>query len=411
MANKVCVYTICKNESIHVARWLDSVEDADLIYVTDTGSEDNTIEIFEAIKEDQFMDNLVIDHYPKTDHFNFAEARNFSLRAAKKYIKENIPGDCDWVYVAMDLDEFLYDGAIDIIRTKWSPEYDTLFTRAKVASTGEIFDVRHKIHGEGVEWHRSIHEILDFNGRKEATWNCPDFGIFYIHDQDFSKERNYYEMLLDAFNIFGDRSVKTLTYLAQESLNRNKLDDAFKFTTLAYDVIFRDESDPYYKDAGYIICLRYYFASYYNEMKEYEKAYSCISLIMDMFAKGEFPHIRNLYKLAAEICWSLCSEYKKNENVDMTHYIHLMYYRTLFYYTFMLTIDDKPIRDTKAFWLENYDLYSKKEESLVYNSISITYYDMGLYRESLVYLNLAANTDDTYKDLFESNRKWIEDKL
>ena len=151
MANKVCVYTICKNESIHVARWLDSVEDADLIYVTDTGSEDNTIEIFEAIREDQFIDNLVIDHYPKTDHFNFAEARNFSLRGAKKYIKENIPGDCDWVYVAMDLDEFLYDGAIDIIRTKWSPEYDTLFTRAKVGLKSTFTNIKEKGFVEGLK--------------------------------------------------------------------------------------------------------------------------------------------------------------------------------------------------------------------------------------------------------------------
>lgn len=35
---KIAVYTICKNESAFVDRWVDSMSEADGIYVLDTGS-------------------------------------------------------------------------------------------------------------------------------------------------------------------------------------------------------------------------------------------------------------------------------------------------------------------------------------------------------------------------------------
>ena len=41
---KVCVYAICKNEEKFVERWVNSVKEADEIYVLDTGSMDNTVE-------------------------------------------------------------------------------------------------------------------------------------------------------------------------------------------------------------------------------------------------------------------------------------------------------------------------------------------------------------------------------
>lgn len=45
---KVCVYTICKNEEMFAERWLMSAEEADGIFVSDTGSTDNTISILES---------------------------------------------------------------------------------------------------------------------------------------------------------------------------------------------------------------------------------------------------------------------------------------------------------------------------------------------------------------------------
>ena len=41
---KVCVYAISKNEEKFVDRWVESMKEADYIYVLDTGSTDNTVE-------------------------------------------------------------------------------------------------------------------------------------------------------------------------------------------------------------------------------------------------------------------------------------------------------------------------------------------------------------------------------
>lgn len=38
--NKICVYAIAKNEEQFVDRWVDSMSEADVIVVLDTGSTD-----------------------------------------------------------------------------------------------------------------------------------------------------------------------------------------------------------------------------------------------------------------------------------------------------------------------------------------------------------------------------------
>ena len=41
---KICVYAISKNEEKFVDRWMDSVSEADEVFVLDTGSTDETVE-------------------------------------------------------------------------------------------------------------------------------------------------------------------------------------------------------------------------------------------------------------------------------------------------------------------------------------------------------------------------------
>ena len=42
---KVVVYAISKNEEKFINRWYNSVKEADQVYVLDTGSKDNTVEL------------------------------------------------------------------------------------------------------------------------------------------------------------------------------------------------------------------------------------------------------------------------------------------------------------------------------------------------------------------------------
>ena len=68
---KICVYAICKNEYKFVDRWMDSMKEADLIVVTDTGSTDDTVE--------QLRKQGAVVHLDEVKPWRFDVARNLSL--------------------------------------------------------------------------------------------------------------------------------------------------------------------------------------------------------------------------------------------------------------------------------------------------------------------------------------------
>ena len=90
---KIAVYTICKNESAFVDRWVDSMSEADGIFVLDTGSEDDTVEKLKA--------RGVTVGEAEIIPWRFDTARNLSL--------ELVPKDFD-VCVCTDLDEVFLPG-------------------------------------------------------------------------------------------------------------------------------------------------------------------------------------------------------------------------------------------------------------------------------------------------------------
>jgi len=53
---KVVVYAISKNEEKFVDRWVKSMNEADEIYVLDTGSEDNTVKKLKTISYDEMLE-------------------------------------------------------------------------------------------------------------------------------------------------------------------------------------------------------------------------------------------------------------------------------------------------------------------------------------------------------------------
>lgn len=82
---------IVKNEEALLARCLDSIKGVDAIYITDTGSEDKTIEIAK-----KYTNN--ISHFKWID--SFAAARNFALQQVK---------EPEAFILSIDADEFLVD--------------------------------------------------------------------------------------------------------------------------------------------------------------------------------------------------------------------------------------------------------------------------------------------------------------
>lgn len=102
---KVYVYAICKNESKFAKRWMESMSEADGVYVLDTGSEDDTVQLLReagAVVEIQ-----------EFKPWRFDTARNRSL--------EMVPEDAD-VCVCTDLDELFHPGWRALLEAAWKPD-------------------------------------------------------------------------------------------------------------------------------------------------------------------------------------------------------------------------------------------------------------------------------------------------
>ena len=101
---KVCVYAICKNEEKFVDGWMDSMGEADLVVVLDTGSEDGTVERLRARGAQVTVERIL--------PWRFDAARNRSL--------ELVPEDVD-LCVCADLDEAFHPGWREALERAWRP--------------------------------------------------------------------------------------------------------------------------------------------------------------------------------------------------------------------------------------------------------------------------------------------------
>lgn len=102
---KVCVYAICKNEEKFADRWMDSMGEADLVVVLDTGSEDGTAERLRARGAQVTVEQIL--------PWRFDAARNRSL--------ELVPEDVD-LCVCTDLDEVFRPGWREALEQAWRPD-------------------------------------------------------------------------------------------------------------------------------------------------------------------------------------------------------------------------------------------------------------------------------------------------
>ena len=106
---KVCVYAISKNEEQFVERWCNSVNEADSVYVLDTGSTDNTVKKLES--QGVIVKSQVIKPW------RFDVARNASL--------DLVPDDTD-ICVCLDLDEVIEPGWRQKLEELWSDKMTRL---------------------------------------------------------------------------------------------------------------------------------------------------------------------------------------------------------------------------------------------------------------------------------------------
>lgn len=296
---KVCVYTICKNEEYNVEKWFDCVKTANCVVVLDTGSTDNTWNILEKLSSQN--NNLHI-YKKEYDDLNFGEMRNDSLKLAKNLIDESNK----WIMVNLDLDEFLEEKGIELIRVRWKEEYDCM--RLSGITPGQSSQVVfRKIHSSSPSWYwkRRVHETIFRDDKKKKDWVIGDSNISYTHVQNTTiKNRNYYE-LLKKENQERPNDELTLIYLAWEAFLHNENEEALRYSKECLDLFENNKVDfeddfPWEKEAIKMQAL-FNLIPHSSGIEKKELIDKCISDI----EKGLFYNCRRIYMTAANIYWDL----------------------------------------------------------------------------------------------------------
>lgn len=237
MKNKICVYAIAKDESKFVDQWCESMKEADVVVVLDTGSTDDTVE--------KLRSHGVLVKVKKIKPWRFDVARNESLKL--------VPDDCN-ILVCTDLDEVLSPGWADILRSKWE---EGVHSRASYRfnwshfPNGEpaIVFTYNKIHNRHWRWKYPVHETL-VRDSDDADICSPEEelklfdSITLDHYQDVNKPRDSYLDLLElrekehpSDDLFGK------LYLAHEYYYRGRYDEAIEKlnkTLLDFDGVMWD---------------------------------------------------------------------------------------------------------------------------------------------------------------------------
>lgn len=361
MANKVCVYAICKNEEKNIDKWVEYVNDADMVCLIDTGSEDKTVE-----KIKRYYEAGLIHVYDSIsiNPFSFCQARNYAYQKAYEYImknEDNLNEIENWAFISIDLDEFIEPGGIDAIREAWDfKNYDTI----ELGVRSICFDengkryvesqsfVHHKVHSWRFKWVRDVHEIIQFddNSKSESEWRVKNINVYYEHIQDKQKPRDYYLMLKLAF-IKGDNSSKTLIYLCWEAYNHNDIAEVYNYAKLGLIRCYNDENDENYMDYQYIICFKRYLYIYYLNKEFYKEAYKELSECIDIFSADKFPRTRLIYREIARVAW----HFDKQKSI--------MYYHAF-----------NDINCPEEYWVEDFNLYKPEEIAINYMELSNAYY-------------------------------------
>lgn len=205
---KICVYAISKNEEKFVDRWVQSMQEADEIYVLDTGSTDNTVEKLKSLEVNVVKKEII--------PWRFDVARNHSL--------ELLPEDTD-ICVCTDLDEVFEPGWRKKLEEAWTP----VTTKAKYNYNWSLDENNHplvnfyteKIHTrKNYTWTHPVHEVLTYTGTNESGITLDN--ITLNHYPDPTKSRSSYLPLLELSVQENPEDDRNMHYLGREYMYYGK---------------------------------------------------------------------------------------------------------------------------------------------------------------------------------------------
>ena len=331
---KVCVYAISKNEEKFVERWVNSMKEADEIYVLDTGSTDNT-----ASKLKELGVNVEVKVIKP---WRFDVARNISL--------DLVPLDTD-ICVCTDLDEVFESGWRKKLEARWNETVDKVkynynwsFDEFGHPATTFFIEMIHR--RKDYKWHHPVHEVLNVKDNENSIL-APE--ITLNHYPDSTKSRGSYLPLLELSVDESPEDDRNMHYLGREYMYYGKWNEAIdtlirhlnlpsatwdaercaskRFIARCYLNLKRPkEAEMWFKEAikeaSYLRESYIELASLYNDEKRYEEAYELIHqafLIKEkapIYINEAFAWNEYVYDLMSMICFNLKLYPESIENID-----------------------------------------------------------------------------------------------
>lgn len=279
----ICVYAICKNEEKFVDRWMDSMQEADLIVVTDTGSDDDTVK--------KLRERGALVYEEKIDPWRFDVARNLSLSYVPDYAD---------IAVCTDLDEVFRPGWRKILDEVWNPDLtmvNYLYNWSiNPDGTPHTQFTYFKIHAKKhYRWSCPVHEFLRFTpatpGLTENKIFVPE--IILDHYPDSTKSRSSYMNLLKLGVAENPQDDRMAYYLGREYMYvgdwQNCIDTLTAYLKLE-SALWREER---------CAAMRWIAQSYIH-LQQHSEAYSWY-----LRAIAEVPYMREPYIECAKLAYSI----------------------------------------------------------------------------------------------------------
>lgn len=345
---KICVYAICKNEEKFALRWINSMKEADKIFVLDTGSTDNSVNI---LKENgAIVKNLEINPW------RFDVARNKSL--------EMVPLDAD-ICVCTDLDEVFEKGWREKLESIWSDNtnrcryiYNWSFEKDK-PSVSFYYE---KIHSRnGYKWVNPVHEVLTTDKNENIVTSDE---IVLNHYPDPTKSRASYLELLELSVKEDSENDRNMHYLGREYMFRGKYKEAIE--TLKKHLNLKSATWKDERCASMRFIARCYkFLEDYDNAKKY----------LDM-AILESPYLRDPYVEKALLLYDL-EDYEGVEKYCLK--------------ALQITNHEKTYINETFSW-----------DNTIYDLLSISCYNLEKYDYALYFVDIALSYDNTNERLINN---------
>lgn len=357
MKYKIYVYAISKNEEKFVNRWMDSVNEADGVYVLDTGSTDKTVELLKK--------RGAIVKTKKFDTFRFDDARNISL--------EMVPEDAD-ICLCIDIDEVLEDNWRQKLEKIWEKgitrlRYNYIWSHDEYGNPAVNF-YSEKIHSRfGYKWTHPVHEVLAYEG-EEKIKTTDDFTI--NHYPDNSKSRGSYLPLLELSVKENPDDDRNMHYLGREymyyKMYNESIDTLIKHLSLE-KATWKDERGASMR----------FIARDYKALKRFDEARMWLNK-----AKDETPYLREPYVESGMLEYELKNYEEALKDLEIALKIK------------------KPYKS----YINEVFCY----DGTIYDIISICKYNTGKIAEAIYYVDLALKKKPNDKRLI-NNKKLMNEAL